>query len=60
MIDWTGPETVLFATDAPLPTFWVSMKDWVKAIKEPETDIEFTKEELDLVMGKAAHAVFGD
>ena len=58
MIDWTGPWKILFATDAPLPTFYLSTKDWVEAIKEPKTDIAFTREERDIILGKAAEAVF--
>lgn len=59
MIDWTGPWKILFATDAPLPTFYLPTKDWVDAINEPKTDIEFTREERDIILGKAAEAVFG-
>jgi predicted TIM-barrel fold metal-dependent hydrolase len=58
MIDWTGPWKILFATDAPLPTFYLPTRDWVQAIDEPETDIEFTREERDIILGKAAEAVF--
>ncbi len=58
MIDWTGPWKILFATDAPLPTFYLPTKDWVQAINEPATDIEFTREERDIILGKAAQAVF--
>ena len=58
MIDWTGPWKILFATDAPLPTFYLPTKDWVDAINEPKTDIEFTREERDIILGKAAEAVF--
>jgi predicted TIM-barrel fold metal-dependent hydrolase len=59
MIDWTGPWKILFATDAPLPTFYLPTKDWVDAIREPKTDIPFTREELDIILGRAAEAVFG-
>lgn len=58
MIDWTGPSKILFASDAPLPTFYLPTKDWVDAIKEPKTDIKFTREERDIILGKAAEAVF--
>jgi hypothetical protein len=58
MIDWTGPWKILFATDAPLPTFYLPTKDWVDAIDNPKTDIEFTREERDIILGKAAEAVF--
>ncbi len=59
MIDWTGPWKILFATDAPLPTVLMSVKDWVEAISEPKTNIGFTREERDFILGKAAQAVFG-
>jgi len=59
MIDWTGPWKILFATDAPLPTVLMSVKDWVEAISEPKTNIRFTREERDIILGKAAQAVFG-
>jgi predicted TIM-barrel fold metal-dependent hydrolase len=57
-IDWTTPWKVLFASDTPMPTFWCPEEEWVKAIKEPDTDIPFTQEERDIVMGKAAQLVF--
>ena len=59
MIDWTGPWKILFGTDTPLPTFYLSEKDWVEAIDEPKTEINFTREERDIILGKAAQAVFG-
>jgi predicted TIM-barrel fold metal-dependent hydrolase len=59
MIDWTGPWKILFATDAPLPTFYLPTRDWVNAIDDPKTDIEFTRDERDIILGKAAEAVFG-
>ncbi len=58
LIDWAGPWKVLFASDAPMPTFWVPQDEWVRAIKEPNTDVSFSPEELDIIMGKAAQAVF--
>lgn len=59
MIDWSGPWKIMFATDTPMPNFWLPMDEWVKAIKEPQTtEVKFTSEEIDLVMGKAAEAVF--
>jgi predicted TIM-barrel fold metal-dependent hydrolase len=58
MIDWTGPWKILFATDAPLPTFYLPTKEWVEAIKNPKTDIEFTPEEREIILGRAAEAVF--
>ena len=58
MIDWTGPWKILFATDAPLPTFYLSVKEWVEVIDEPKTETKFTREERDIILGKAAQAVF--
>ena len=58
MIDWTGPWKILFATDAPLPTFYLPTKEWVEAIRNPKTDIKFSREELDVILGRAAEAVF--
>lgn len=58
MIDWTGPWKILFATDAPLPTFYLPTKDWVEAIRYPKTDVPFSREELDIILGKAAQKVF--
>lgn len=57
-VDWAGPWKVMFASDAPMPTLWVPQDEWVKAIKDPETIVSFSREELDIIMGKAAQAVF--
>lgn len=58
MIDWCGPEKILFATDAPLPTFYLPTGDWIEVFRNPKTDIAFTKEEMETILGKAAQAVF--
>jgi predicted TIM-barrel fold metal-dependent hydrolase len=58
LIDEAGPWKVLFASDAPLPNTFAPLDVWVKAIKEPDTDIAFSREELDVVMGRAAQTVF--
>ena len=58
LIDWAGPWKILFASDTPLPTFLVPQDEWVNAIKKPDTHIPFSSEELDIIMGKAAQAVF--
>ena len=58
LIDWAGSWKILFASDTPLPTFWVPQDEWVNAIKNPDTRIPFSREELDIIMGKAALAVF--
>jgi hypothetical protein len=48
----------MFGSGFPNPNVLTPEAEWVKAIKEPQTDIEFTTEELDMVMGKSAEAVF--
>jgi predicted TIM-barrel fold metal-dependent hydrolase len=58
-VDWATPWKVLFASDSPMPTFWCPQDEWVKAIKEPDTDIPFSKEETEIIMGEAAKKVFG-
>jgi len=58
LIDWAGPWKILFASDTPLPTFLVPQDEWVNAIKKPDTQIPFSSEELDIIMGKAAQSVF--
>ena len=58
IIDEVGPEKVLFATDAPFPNLVVPLKDWVRVFSEPDTDIEFTQEEKEMILGKAAEKVF--
>lgn len=58
MIDWAGAHKIFFATDRPLPSLYLPTKEWVKVFTEPQTDIKFTSEEIELIMGKAAAAVF--
>jgi hypothetical protein len=57
-VDWTTPWKVLFASDAPMPTFWCPMDEWVNVLKKPAGDVRFTKEEIEIIMGKAAQKVF--
>ena len=57
-IDACGPEKVMFGSGFPNPNVLTPEAEWVKAIKEPKTNVKFTKEELDWVMGKSAQAVF--
>jgi predicted TIM-barrel fold metal-dependent hydrolase len=58
MIDWCGADKIMFATDSPLPTYYLSTKDWIEVFRNPQTDIEFTKEEMETILGKAAQKVF--
>ncbi|MFC2070019.1 amidohydrolase family protein [Chloroflexota bacterium] len=57
-IDACGPEKVMFGSGFPNPNVLTPEAEWVKAIKEPKTDVKFTKEELDWVLGKSAAGVF--
>ncbi len=59
LIDEATPWKVLFASDTPLPTSWIPNDRWVRAINDPQTDVPFAREELDIVLGRAAAAVFG-
>jgi predicted TIM-barrel fold metal-dependent hydrolase len=58
MIDWTGPEKIMFASDAPLPTYYLPTKEWVDVFRNPKTDIEFSEREIEWILGKSAEAVF--
>jgi hypothetical protein len=35
------------------------LKEWVKVFKEPETDIPFTQEEKEMILGGSARKVLG-
>jgi predicted TIM-barrel fold metal-dependent hydrolase len=48
----------MFGSGFPNPNVLTPEAEWVQAIKEPQTDIEFTKEELDMVLGGSAAEVF--
>jgi len=58
MIDEAGEDKLMWATDWALPDLDVHMPDWVKVFTEPKTDIKFTPEEIELIMGKNALDVF--
>ncbi|MBW1866052.1 MAG: hypothetical protein JRI64_10635 [Deltaproteobacteria bacterium] len=49
----------MWASDWPSQENIVSRADWLKAFQQPDTDVEFTSEEMDIMLGKAAQAVFG-
>ena len=57
-IDAVGPEKVLFGSGFPNPNVLTPEAEWVKAITEPKTDVKFTQEEIEWVMGKSAANVF--
>jgi predicted TIM-barrel fold metal-dependent hydrolase len=58
MLDYCGPWKICFASDSPDGSNWVTEKDWVKVFKEPKTSVKFTKEEMEIVLGKAAQEIF--
>jgi len=58
LIDWAGPWKILFASDTPLPTLWLSQIEWIKAIREPAIEGILTSEEIEIILGKAAESVF--
>ncbi len=57
VVDLAGADKILFATDAPYPNLMCPLKDWVKAFKERKTDIQFTDEEIDMILGGTAQKV---
>jgi len=59
LIDYIGAEKILFATDAPYPNLLCPLKEWVKVFSEPDTDIKFSQEEKEMILGKPACKVLG-
>lgn len=59
LIDDVGPEKILFATDAPYPNLMCPLKEWVKVFREPDTEIKFTQQEKEMILGKSACKVLG-
>jgi predicted TIM-barrel fold metal-dependent hydrolase len=59
LIDHVGAEKILFATDAPYPNLMCPLKEWVKVFNEPDTNIPFTQEEKEMILGEAARKVLG-
>jgi predicted TIM-barrel fold metal-dependent hydrolase len=57
-VDDVGADKVMFGSGFPNPNVLTPEAEWVKAIKEPETDITFTEEEKALILGGAARKVF--
>ena len=57
IIDLAGADKIMFATDALYPNLMCPLKEWSEAFKNPETDIEFTKEEMNMILGGTAKKV---
>jgi len=58
MMDWCTPWKIMFASDSPSGDTVLPEAEWVKVFKEPKTEINFSQEEMDIILGKAAQAVF--
>jgi hypothetical protein len=63
LIDFVGPEKVLFGSDAPIDTIVSPIGHWVRTIqdlpeKAPE-GVRFTKDEVDMILGGNAAKIFG-
>ena len=58
LVDETGPWKVMWGTDWPGPNTITPIDQWIKAIKEPQTEILFSQEEREIILGRAAQKVF--
>ena len=59
MIDEAGLWKIMWASDWPSQENIVPRREWLKAFQEPKTDIPFSKEEMEIILGQAAKPVFG-
>ena len=59
LIDECGARKLMWATDTPLPTAALPTDQYVKVFTERETDIQFTDEEMTMIMHGTALEVFG-
>lgn len=58
-IDETGAWKIMWASDWPSQENIMPRAEWLRAVKEPKTEIQFSSEEIEIILGKAAQAVFG-
>jgi len=56
LVDMTGADKIMFATDAPHPNLHLRMPEWVKVFQNLGS--EFSQEEKDLILGGTAKKVF--
>jgi hypothetical protein len=49
----------MWATDTPLPAAVLPTDQYLKVFVEPQTDIEFTREEIEQIIGGSAAEIFG-
>jgi predicted TIM-barrel fold metal-dependent hydrolase len=63
LIDYAGLEKVMFASDGPIYDIIIPTKDYIQLIKNLPKDapkgIEFTKEEVDAILGNNAAKLLG-
>ena len=59
MLDEVGPWKMMWASDWPSQENIISRAQWLEAIKQPKTEVQFAAEEIEIMLGKAAQAVFG-
>jgi len=59
MLDEAGPWKMMWASDWPSQENIIPRAEWLNAIKEPKTEVQFASEEIEIMLGKAAQAVFG-
>lgn len=59
LINECGASKLMWATDTPLPCAIMPIEQYVKVFTEPQTDIRFSKEEMDMIMFGTTAAVFG-
>ena len=57
IIDLAGADKIMFATDALYPNLMCPLAEWVRAFTDRETDIPFSDEEIELILGGAARKV---
>lgn len=58
LIDECGARKLMWATDTPLPCAVLPTEDYVKVFTERDTDVAFTEDEIEIMMGGAAEDVF--
>ncbi|MFO7965559.1 MAG: amidohydrolase family protein [Desulfobacterales bacterium] len=60
-LDFLGPWRVMFGTDGPAYTMFMSNKNWVEVVRSAESPsgIQFSREEMDIFLGGAAARLYG-
>ena len=58
LIDYCTPWKILFSSDSPDGDAMLPEKDWVDVFKNPKTSMKFTREEMNIILGKAAQVAF--